>query len=195
MSTASGLPPKHMAWGHFFRDTWGQLAVWGCAKRCLCHVPSSNFQQSTFSYHCPLPGPRELGWSHLPESHHLPCCPLSSTRSSISLVENPTAGWESWERSPCLRLIQAHTTPGNLAACDGVRNPLGLSQGLEGEAGIVTAWSMPGTVSYPTRSGSRCNLAHTSTGRQRHGPCTGHHSGRAVTGTRRSLKASKGETR
>lgn len=104
---------------------------------CLCHVPSSNFQQLIFSYHCPLPDPRKLGCSHLPESHHLPRCPLCPTRSSISLVEYPTVSWESWERGPCLRLIQAHTTPGNLAPSNGVHNALGLSQGLEGEERIV----------------------------------------------------------
>lgn len=50
---------------------------------------------------------------------------------------------------------------------------------------------MPAIVSYPAHSGSQCNLAHTSTGRQRHDPCTGLHSGRAETGTRQSLKAFK----
>lgn len=44
-------------------------------------------------------------------------------------------------------------------------------------------------VSYPARSGDQHNLAHRGTETQQHGPCTGHHSHRAGTGTHQSLKA------
>lgn len=88
--------PEEYGMGTFLQ---GYLGTTSSVRLCQeihpigCHVPSSNFQQPTFSYHCPLPDPREMGWSHLPLSHHLPRCPLSPNRSSISLVENPMVGW------------------------------------------------------------------------------------------------------
>lgn len=126
--------PEAHGMGTFLRGHLGTTSSAGLCQEihppgCLCQVPSSNSQQPTFSYQCPLPGPRELGWSHLlvPPPPTLPIDPSQCLRAGKSysclgvLLEKP--------------LLQAD--PSTHSSWPWSSQPTGLSQGLEGEEGIV----------------------------------------------------------
>lgn len=136
--------PKPYGMGTFLREPWGHNWQCGAVPRDPSHrvlVSCPLIQVPTAHLLLSLSSARSQG-TGLEPSSRVPLPPMlppqSPTMSSIFLVEYPTVSWESWERGPCLNLIQAHTTPGNLAPCNGVCNPLGLSQGLGSEEGILT---------------------------------------------------------